>query len=248
VVLLKARVLYTPANEIDKPHALIVASAREYKEVTTFLQEKGMSEKVMGRIAVNEEKEGALLGMDKLASSVTTLGAEEIIFCAGSLSYKETIEQVQRIGGRLKVRFYAGNSIIGSDDKTRKGEIVAGEEAFNLSKAANRRMKRLIDIVFSLSGLLTFFLSFFLLKRPLSFFSNALAVLTGKKTWIGYSFPSAKLPVLRKGVLGPNGLPVARNPALPAEVLQSIDYWYANDYQPIQDIKIIVKNYRYLGG
>jgi hypothetical protein len=31
------------------------------------------------------------------------------------------------------------------------------------------------------------------------------------------------------------------------ENLRTLDYWYAKDYQPLQDISIILKNYRYLG-
>ena len=70
----------------------------------------------------------------------------------------------------------------------------------------------------------------------------------GTKTWVGYLFHSKELPRLRKNILAPNGIPIATEQALPAENLKMLDYWYAKDYEPLQDINTILKNYRQLGG
>ena len=35
---------------------------------------------------------------------------------------------------------------------------------------------------------------------------------------------------------------------LPEQGLHMLDYWYARDYEPFQDIKIIWKSYKKLGG
>jgi O-antigen biosynthesis protein len=72
-------------------------------------------------------------------------------------------------------------------------------------------------------------------------------VLIGKKTWVGYIQPASKLPGLRKNVLGANGV-IDKASNLPPDSLELIDQWYARDYEPLQDIRIIFKNYRYLGG
>jgi hypothetical protein len=60
-------------------------------------------------------------------------------------------------------------------------------------------------------------------------------------------FYSEGLPKLRKGLLSPNGIPRSIEQNIPTENLRTLDYWYARDYQPLQDISIILKNYRYLG-
>jgi hypothetical protein len=36
--------------------------------------------------------------------------------------------------------------------------------------------------------------------------------------------------------------------SLPAESLRMIDEWYAREYEPVEDLKLLWKNYRKLGG
>ena len=71
-------------------------------------------------------------------------------------------------------------------------------------------------------------------------------MLLKKRTWIGYIIGSKNLPVVRKGVIAVNGV-YNISAALPWESKELIDYWYAKDYDPLDDIKIILKNYKQLG-
>ena len=107
-------------------------------------------------------------------------------------------------------------------------------------------MKRLIDVVVAFVGLLLFPLNVVLIKRPLRFFRNALVIIAGKKTWVGYLDNTKKLPRLRKSVLGPNG-PKHREQHLSQESLELVDYWYAHNYEPVDDLVVIFRNYRNLG-
>ena len=50
------------------------------------------------------------------------------------------------------------------------------------------------------------------------------------------------LPSLRKGVIACNGIPVSVKQQLPAESLQMMDYWYARDYEPADDLKLIMES------
>jgi hypothetical protein len=71
--------------------------------------------------------------------------------------------------------------------------------------------------------------------------------LAGRKTWIGYATPAPQLPPLRPAVLTPEGLPVhGVLKKLDAHHAQ-VDYWYARNYEPLQDLKLLLKNYRQLG-
>jgi lipopolysaccharide/colanic/teichoic acid biosynthesis glycosyltransferase len=64
-------------------------------------------------------------------------------------------------------------------------------------------------------------------------------VLIGKKTWIGYNNANnPSLPRLRKSVISINGIMT--------ENKNRIDYWYAKNYEPWQDVRLIVKNYNHL--
>ena len=100
----------------------------------------------------------------------------------------------------------------------------------------------------AVAALITFPLQLFLVRRPIAFFRNCFQVLGARKTWVGYLLPQKNLPRLRAGVLAANGAVVGSPQELPAESLQMIDYWYAHDYEPWQDLRLVVKNYRYLGG
>jgi lipopolysaccharide/colanic/teichoic acid biosynthesis glycosyltransferase len=112
----------------------------------------------------------------------------------------------------------------------------------------NRRLKRLIDVSISLLAILTFPVHLFLIKNPGAFLSNCFAVLFAQKTWIGFAGNKKNLPLLRKGVIACNGVPLSVKQPLPEESLHMIDYWYARDYEPANDLRLIWKTYKGLGG
>lgn len=247
-VLIRIRFLYEPVDVISKPYILVAASKDEYEEVNGFLQEKGLGDKVIGRIGSNGNGQHRVSSLEGVKSAARSLNAQELIFYAGQLSYNTIIEQVRELGGVLKLRFYAGNSIVGSDDKTTKGLILSAEAECRLARPGNRRIKRLIDVVVALAGLITFPLQLFLVRRPGRFFQYCFQVIGGRKTWIGYRLHQKNLPRLRPGVLPPDGAARGKAQELTPESLRLIDYWYAHDYEPWQDLRLVVKNYRYLGG
>ena len=80
----------------------------------------------------------------------------------------------------------------------------------------------------------------------MQFFANCLAVLVGKKTWVGYTTTQHMLPYLKKSVLAPNGKKESAS-ALSRDNLYSLNYWYARNYDPLQDVKTIFTHYKYLG-
>jgi hypothetical protein len=245
-LLMSAGILYEPIDQVSRPYLLIAASPKEFEEVRSFLGEKNIADKIIGRVSVNGNGDQYVSRLDGIEQAASSLQATEIIFCAGTLSYKEIITQVQKLKGKLKARFFAGNSIIGSDDKTTRGETIAAEAEYRLARPAARRTKRLVDIVVAIAAFILFPLSFLLVKEPLRFFGNAFQVLTGKKTWVGYLLPAKYLPRLRSGVLAPSG-PKKNQQQLPEESLHMVDYWYAHNYEPLDDLLIIFKNYRHLG-
>jgi GT2 family glycosyltransferase len=245
--LIKAGVLYQPPETISKPYILIAGSEKEYEQAKEFLMQKNLSEKIIGRISTNGSTDNFISRLDKLDQTIRSLNAKEIIFCAGQLSYKEIIEQAQHLK-KIKIRFFAGSSIVGSDGSAIKGRTISSEEEFKLAQSNNKRVKRLIDVFFALFGLLLFPVHFLFVRKPASFLKNCLLVVAGRRSWIGYIFLSKGLPKLRKGILAPNGILLNIQQTLAEKDLKTIDYWYARDYEPLQDINIIVKNYRYLGG
>jgi hypothetical protein len=137
---------------------------------------------------------------------------------------------------------------VGSNSKPTSGEFVSVENGFNINYPHNRRLKRLIDIAISFVGLATFPVHLLFVKKPIAFLGNCFNILFAQKTWIGYTIKENNLPHLRKAVIACNGIPASIPQQLPPENLQIIDYWYAKDYAPINDLKLIKRSYRSLGG
>ena len=106
----------------------------------------------------------------------------------------------------------------------------------------------MIDIAASILFIALFPVTFFLLKKPGTFFGNCFRVLIGKMTWVGYNFCDEHkgLPHLRKGATYPYNILAGYEP--PPAVKKQIDTAYAQRYTPLTDITLILKNFRYLGG
>jgi hypothetical protein len=248
-LMIHTGILSKPVEKIDRPYLLVAASPGEYNHILQFLQAKGFRDKVIGRVAVEKNDKDALLPLGQVASTARSLEARELLFCAGKLSYREMISEVEQLKGSTRLRFHAAgsSSIVGSDASTSSGEIVAAEQSFNLAMSSQRRTKRLIDVLTALFFLVLFPVHLLFVKHPVRFLGNAWRVLTGRQTWIGYIVDGATLPRLRKGVLGTNGFPRTHQQSLPLLTLRTLDHWYARDYEPLQDLRLIFAGYRQLG-
>ena len=246
ILLIRSEILHKPAEKILKPYVLIAASKEKYETIKEILKQKNLDDKIIGKMATNDGGNHFIAKRNEVNEAAKSLGAKEIIFSADDFSFREIIHQVENLKG-LKARFFAGNSIIGSDDKQSKGEILSAETAYSLSKSNNKRVKRLIDVSFAVVSIILFPVHFLFVKKPVRFLKHCIEIIIGAKTWIGYLFPLTTLPKIRKGVLAPNGIPLSALQTLPPENLQPLDYWYAKDYEPFYDIQLILKNYRHLG-
>jgi O-antigen biosynthesis protein len=247
-LLISASVLKESSDSFLRPYILIAGSDEEYKKLKKFLALRGLDKKIIGRVGEGGDDKDFITTLEKLPATAQALDAREIIFCAGKFSYTGIISHVERLKGKLQCRFYAdgSTSVVGSDESTSSGEIIT-EERFSLNRSSSRRLKRLNDVVTSLFFLLTFPVHFFIVKKPVGFFVNCLYVLIGSKTWVGYSGREHKLPLIKPGVLAPDGIPMSEKNSPAEENVPMIDHWYALNYEPLQDLKIIFSRYKYLG-
>ena len=172
-----------------------------------------------------------------------------MIFCEGTLTFAAIIESCSQLPTGVKIKFHAAGSksIVGSDSKSTTGNTLSVENGYRLGNPYNRRLKRLIDISFSLLALVTFPIHLFGISKPAGFFSNCLSVLFAQKTWIGYALSEKKLPPLRSGIIACNGVPLSSLQQMPEESLRAVDQWYAADYEPVNDWRILFRNYKKLG-
>ena len=245
-----SNVLSSNREKEENANTLIIASPEEYKQVVQLMSDAGLGERILGRVAVNEKDESAVGSWKKLPELYSSIPFREVIFCEGTLSFQDIIENIRLLPKNISIKFHASgsSSIVGSDSKDTSGEAVSKENGFKLGNPYNRRVKRLIDVFISFSGLITFPIQLFVVKKPVIFFTNCFAVLFAQKTWVGYATEEKKLPRLRSGIITCNGIVSSASQSLPSESLQMLDYWYARDYEPANDLKLIWKMYRKLGG
>ncbi len=250
LLLVRTNVISSDRQKEEHSAFIVAGTSAEYERVIQLLEEAGFRQQLMGRVAVDPEDTSAVGYYKNLVALSGVLPFREVIFCQGHLSFAAIIETTRQLPDGLTAKIHAAgsHSVIGSDSKDSSGEAVSKENGYQLADPYNRRLKRLLDVLFSLFGILSFPVQLFLVKKPFSFLQNCFRVLLAKKTWIGYAGPGHALPVLLPAVLACNGLPAGHPSSLNAESIQMTDDWYAREYKPLLDLKLIGRAYRRLGG
>jgi hypothetical protein len=248
-MMLKVGLVEQARETNQQPYILIAGSEKEIEEVKDLLQDNKRNMKVSGIITVNEEEVGGGLSqLENVYATAATINVKEIILCSGTLTNKKIIDILKKNKDNLRIRFHTAGSgsIVGSDSSGTSGEVFSTHTHFNLAEPHYRRLKRLIDILTSVVFLLTLPIHLIFVKSKARFIKNCINVFIGKNTWIAYDLYNQRLPKLRNGVLS-SSRSSAQSQSLHIENAQMIDYWYAKNYQPVQDIKTIYKNYKRLG-
>ncbi len=247
--LIRLKVLGMNKGKEEPATILVIGSQDEYEKVSQLLQDAGLGEKILGRVAIVENDNDGIGYWKNLSKISHSVPFREIIFCEGSLSFKEIIATLPELPSQAEIKFHASGStgIVGSNSKDGSGEAVSKENGYKLSDPYYRRLKRLMDVAVSFLSILTFPIHFFGVKKPISFFGNCFSVLFGQKTWVGYMVEEKKLPRLRQGVMTCNGVAFSVKQTLPTESLRMMDQWYARDYEPARDLRLIWRAYRRLG-
>jgi GT2 family glycosyltransferase len=249
-LMIRAGVLQSAANSNSRPGTLIVATPFEYEQIVELMQNAGLKEIIIGRVSIDKNDKSGIGNYKNINQIISSLPVREIIYCEGSLSFIDIIQNIRQLPEKIKIKFHSAGSksIVGSDSKNTAGKIFSVENGFKLNDPYNRRLKRLIDVSFSFLALISFPIHLLTVKKPFSFFGNCFAVLIAQKTWIGYSVPEKNLPPLRDGVFSSNGTNLTSGLNIPTRSLQEMDHWYAMEYEPVNDLKFLLNNYRRLGG
>lgn len=149
-------------------------------------------------------------------------------------------------------------SIIGSNSKNTAGDIYTVDIKLKITLPEQKRAKRLLDVNVAILCLLLSPLLIFLVKNRSGFLKNIFAVLSGKKSWVGYyilrgsnvkqgevAANQPALPAIKKGVLHP--LPNFTHGIDNALMSARLNFIYAKDYRVTDDLEIIISAIRKLG-
>jgi O-antigen biosynthesis protein len=248
LLFIKGRYLETRNENEEKRQTIVVAGEKDFIAITDLMEKAGMPERVFGRIDYGQAETSSALGnIKQLPGLIEKYPVKEIIFCENGLSFKEIINTISGLPKGVRNKFHAAGSrsIVGSDSKNVSGDYVAAVKKYNIAKPVNRRNKRLFDIIIAILFIIALPLLIILKKRPLDFYKNVFAVLTGQKTWIGYAVTPNGLPAIKNSVISSTSLPATLN-ELPAENLQKSDEWYASGYSVALDLKQMLSGFKYL--
>lgn len=222
----------------------IVGSEAESQRVQQLIYQAQVQHQFMGVVAPQRADHtlavGDWAGLDQLLAMYRVT---ELIFCAQDLSHTQIMDCMAHYGARLDYKIVPPESetIIGSSSKNTRGQLYTVEVDYAIDTTMNRRNKRVLDISVALLTLATLPLQLVMVRKPWQRVRDALAVLLGRKTWVGYDRPSPRLPRLRPSVWSERDrLPFAIDEA----AAQRLDFFFAKDYTVYRDLWVIWQAWR----
>ncbi len=235
----------------QKKRIAIIGNGTEPERVAMMLRQSG-NNAFIGLIHLNNQttrKKGYLGTIDNLNEIIEVYNINEIIFCASEVSSQEIISQMSALKNKtinFKIAPPESLFIIGSNSIDTFGDYYT-VDINTINQTANKRNKRLFDIITSLFFFILYPGFFIFVKQPIGFFRNIIYVLINKKTWVGYH-PLAgneKLPAIKKSVLNPADM--YKTKKLDYTTLSNLNTLYAKDFRLENDFHIIRKAFRNVG-
>ncbi len=235
----------------------VVGTPAEYEKVEALFKHSGIEERLLGRINVSEneltfyQKEKPSIGNIKDTKVlIEKLNIKELIFCEGHLSYFLIIQMIQTLPKNVSYRFMGrgSQSIVGSDSKATAGETLASEGFYHINEPYHKRMKRAIDVVVSLALISIWPVHFFWANNGWGICKNMFKVLFDQATWVGYTQKEPILPKLKPSIITCYGLPNDSLHPLNQEAKHHLNIQYAKNYNYRTDFRLILRNYKQLGG
>lgn len=207
----------------------------------------------IGLVSLEPKKrdEGFIGSLDEIRDIVNIYKINEIIFCARDLPSRKIIDKMSELQMPqidFKIAPPESFSLIGSNSINTAGDLYT-LDINSIGKINNRRNKRFLDIVISITLLFSIPATVFMVRNPGGFLKNMIRVLFAKRSWVGYCKTPVQerhqLPKIRKGILDPaDALNVS---SLSMETLERLNLLYARDYHVKNDLNVIMKGFRKLG-
>ncbi len=233
---------------------VIVGEMEEAERVADLLQKAGMNPAFTGLvsyIAHPNNMNGFIGHLGQIKEIITIHKINEVIFCAKDIPAQVIIDQMSELKNEqvdYKIAPPESLSIIGSNSINTSGDLYV-IDIKAITKKTNRRNKRLLDVVASVILLLLYPLALFVISKPAGLLKNIFLVLFARKSWVGFTHHHEsdihRLPDIKPGILTP--LDALHTVNVPAETATRLDILYARDYNPANDVNIIIRGFRKLG-
>jgi O-antigen biosynthesis protein len=259
IILISYRLLLHSMNvktfglELKRVKRIAIAGhpAEAYR-VKEILNQTRIQSEFAGFISIDEETPGAqYIGtVNRLNEIVQINRIDEIIFCAENISSADIIKamlELTSLDVDFKIAPPESISIIGSNSIHTAGDLYV-VHINSVSSPANRRKKRMFDLVSAFILLLISPVIIWFFSRKTLCLRNTLHVLTGKKTWVGYlgsGSSQQELPYIKPGVLTPADIfSDKKTSAVKDSSYAGLNMLYARDYSILTDAEILLKGWK----
>lgn len=229
----------------------IVASEEEFSRIRALLVQTHYRPPVCVAVSPDEHNYNDAVGnVNQLDEVVRVHKLNAVVFSGKDMGSSTIIDQMSALqvkGLDFKIAPPESLSIIGSNSIDTSGDLFI-LDTNSVDKPANRRNKRLFDVIMALLLLVCSPVVVWFVRKKGGFFRNLLQVLWGTKSWVGYAKggdQSIRLPKLKPGVLTPSSfLPSA---GVRIETTTKLNIVYAKNYRLSQDLNMVVKGVQLLG-
>jgi hypothetical protein len=231
----------------------IVGSEAESQRVRQLLAQAQVPAKIIGYVTPAEASPTPTadhLGtVAELPALLRLYDLTELIFCGQDLPASQIIGLMASLPARPPVAYKilpAGSQyIIGSSSKDAPGDYYALDRSWRLAHPAQRRNKRLLDLLTCLVVLVGSPVLVWAQRRPGGLLPHAAQVLRGRRSWVGLRYlpEASRYPaVLSPADVAPHAA-TAGHPTL-----SRLERLYAQDYEPSLDLGVLWRGWRRLGG
>jgi O-antigen biosynthesis protein len=232
-------------SKLPKKRFAIIGDEDEFIRVKQLLENTyPQIESIMG-ISSIAKFSGSAGKIEQLSEIVAVHKINEVIFSAKSLSSSEIIHWMTQTSTddlEFKIAQPDASFLIGSNSIDRAGELYVLN--FNsLSHPENKRVKRLIDVIFSILFICTIPFHIWVFEHRKKLMHQLFAVLIGTKTFVGYTDKETVTKSKQKqSLIGPfDHLHLSSK-----EDRERFFLIYSRDYTPLFDIRSIIRNFRSL--
>ena len=253
-ILAKINLKNYPIGEIHNRRVLIIGDEKEVYRVANILNLTITQNEFIGFVYyLNQPKPNAdfVGNISQLRDIVNIYQIGEIIFCSKNFTAKDIItlmEDWQSYNLEYKIAPEETSFIIGANSVN-----IANKNYFvdvnAIGKLENRRKKRLVDIICSISLLITGIVTCWLADNKGKYFCNLWACLSGKKTFVGYTPVNEEalstLPKLKPSIL--YTVDDINLEIYDQDIIMQLNNLYARNYSVWRDIQIIIHAFKHLG-
>ena len=239
------------ATSLAAKRIAVLGNSNEVERVSKILNLTGISYKLV--VSLTPDKltgDNGYLNHERLAELVRVNGVNEIIFCTQGISMGAIVDAMLYLspqGVSYKIATREGSSIIGSNSIEAQGELYTLDFKA-LGSPSVKRAKRLFDLFSAAAVIITWPVNAFFIRKPFRVMVEALSVLVGLKTWVGYGAASPEalsaLPKIKPSVF----------PYIPVKYpeknsTRELYLYYARNYSVSLDLQILIRNlYRGING